>query len=368
VSYYSSLYTLSILLDNTSTLASELKEFYYNSVATKLYEGAPSRTGLRSQPWPSAAIDHMLATRNADIEPPPEYCLFVLSKYPAATVVEVGQTADTSGYASDLRVSGGKAYAADKIGMQVYNVSVPSAPVKSEFLDTPGTPPGIDTDGSYAFLASGLPLFQVVDLRLPGAMSVEATAPGGFEPRARKRVRRERQVGAFRYPTRLPDERQLPGSGAVPALSGPYLLWLRHRRSRPDVSGSPLCQLGRTHFSYLGGWRSRETASTLPPAADCVDVSNPAQPVGVGIFDSAGGGMQDVELRGTRAYTTDGAYFQPNSLKVLDVSQPAIPASVGSGLGSGMIVGYLSLYGDWAFVSDEGFGMGGPRQPGSAPP
>ncbi|OHD19959.1 MAG: hypothetical protein A2064_13540 [Spirochaetes bacterium GWB1_66_5] len=364
---------------NTSTSANELREFYYYNLGAsqKLFEYR-TFTDPDYNPNLLAVSDdyvYLLATRNADIEPPPEYCLFVVGKYPL-NLTEVGQTADTSGYASDLRISGGKAYAADKIGMQVYGVSTPSAPVKSEFLDTPGTPGGIDTDGSYAFLASGLPLFQVVDLRLPGSMSVEGSysSAGGLKGLA---VRGDIVYAAGTAALQLIDigDPTLPpdaglGSytitGAVDvALSGPYAFVAAGVNGLTVVdvsnSGSPAFVGSVAPISsYLervaikGDYLYAASGSGL----QVYDVSNPAQPVGIGIYDSAGGGMQDVELRGERAYTTDGAYFQPNSLKVLDVSQPAIPASVGSGLGSGMIIGYLSLYGDWAFVSDQGPGLG----------
>jgi hypothetical protein len=378
VSYFSATYTFIYLtVDNTSTLGNELREFYYYNPGPtqKLYEW---RTFTDPDYDPNlVAISgdyvYMLATKNYDIEPPSEYCLFVLSKYPSA-LAGVGQSADSSGYVADLRLSGGKAYAVDQIGLQVYNVSSPSAPAKSEFLDTPGTPGGIDTNGSYAFLASGLALFQVVDLRLPGSLSVAGSygGAGGLKGLA---VRGNTVYAAGTAALQLIDigNPALPaGLGSFPvsgsvdvALSGPYAFVAAGTGGIKVVdvsnSGSPAFVGSVAPISsYLervaikGDYLYAASGSGL----QVYDVSNPAQPVGIGIFDSMGGGMQDVELRGERAYTTDGAYLQPNSLKVLDVSQPAIPASVGSGLGSGMTISYLSLYGGWAFVSDQGYGMG----------
>jgi len=358
---------------DTSTNARELREYYHSGSTITFWHSFSDADYDPDVVALSGDYAYLLATKNYDIEPPSEYALIALRKYPLS-FGEAGRSADSSGYVSDLRISGTKAYAADKIGMQVYDVSNPSSPAKSEFLDTPGTPPGIDTDGSYAFLASGLALFQVVDLRLPGAMSVEGAyglAGGLMGLAVRGNVVYAAGTGTLQriniqYPDSPAGLSSFPVSGAVDvALSGPYAFVAAGTGGLTiaDVSGT-----GTPIFvgsvapisSYLervaikGDYLYAASGSGL----QVYDVSNPAQPVGIGIFDSAGGGMQDVELRGQRAYTTDGAYFQPNSLKVLDVSQPAIPASVGSGLGSGMIIGYLSLYGDWAFVSDQGPGMG----------
>ena len=83
------------------------------------------------------------------------------------------------------------------------------------------------------------------------------------------------------------------------------------------------------------------------------DIADPEQPVGIAFYDSDGGGINGVAVRGTYLYITDGAYFQPNSMKILDISDPVVPAFVGEAVTSGMTVKDVSLFGNYAFVTDE---------------
>ena len=383
VSYYSGLGGLYsfiyVTATNSTTSDNELKEFYYFSTDNRIYEYR-SFTDPNYNPnlvAVSGSYVYLLQTRNTDLEPPPEYNMVILSKYPSA-FAEVGRTADTSGYASDLRVSGGKAYAVDAIGMQVYSVATPTAPAKSEFLDTPGNPSGVDTNGSYAFLASGLSLFQVVDLRLPGAMSVAGTyaasglygmavrdnyvyAAAASPPSARL------QVLNIANPASPSPVGSLAITGATDvALSGPYAFVTAGTGGLKVVDiSNPLAPSLLSSANPISSYLERVEVKgdyafvAAGTGVQVYDISDPTQPpVGIGIFDSDGGGMQDVKVRGSRIYVTDGAYFQPNSFKVLNVGQPSVPGLDGKGLTAGMIVGYLALSGDWAFISDAGPGMG----------
>jgi hypothetical protein len=77
----------------------------------------------------------------------------------------------------------------------------------------------------------------------------------------------------------------------------------------------------------------------------------------MGFFDTDGGGMKDVLIRGDTAYVAQGAYFQPNSLTVLNISNPQIPVLKGKS-SFGMTLSSLSIYGDYAYVGNYFPGMG----------
>lgn len=246
----------------------------------------------------SGTYVYLIGKRNVDVEPPDENALIVLSKYPSS-LAKVGQSNEISGYAADVRVIGGRAYVVDNIGFHIYDVGDPTDPGIIDYLNTPGSPTGVDASGAYAFIASGILLFQTVDLTLPTSLTEVATYDSG-------------------------------GSGA----------W---------------------GVAVRGDYAYASASSGL----QIFDVSDPDNPFWVGLHDSAGGGMHDVDIRGNTVYTTDGAYFQPNSLKLVDVSDPENPALITKALNfvapsshSTMAAHGVSLYGDYAYVTDN-FPSGG---------
>jgi hypothetical protein len=314
---------------------------------------------------------YVLGMAKTMMEPPPGFVLQVLSKYPAASTTKVGESASSNGFIADLNVGGTLISAADGLGLRLYDVSTPTAPVMKHFWNTPGSSTGAVSDGSYGYVTSGSLGFQAVDLHLPttlqitgtyAAASVAASAVRAAYAYAAVSSGSPRlQVIDISSPA-TPEERgslSLSTPVAV-CLSGNYAFLANGSAGfsivdisnplAPTLAGSAPAIFGDTvRIAVKGDFACLASRWGL----QIFDISDPLNPVGVGYSDSDGGGMWDVAIRGHHAYVTDGAYFQPNSLKVIDISNPEVPVVVGKGLSGGMQNHGVALFSDYAFVTDN---------------
>jgi len=75
---------------------------------------------------------------------------------------------DTSGYAKGVNVAGNYAYVADGLsGLQVMDITDPTAPVIVGSVDTSGYAKGVNVAGNYAYVADGYSGLQVMDITDP---------------------------------------------------------------------------------------------------------------------------------------------------------------------------------------------------------
>ncbi len=320
----------------------------------------------------SGTYVYALANYQADLEPPPEYSLFMLNRYPS-TFTLAGKTAsDQSGNVADLRYDAatGKVHVVDGIGIKSYDVATPSAIMLDESINTPGSPTGIALMGDYAMVGTGTRSFQTFDLRSPVALSQKA----GFNPGSGRTgiVARGNRIYAVGnnllniINTSNPEAAltslvQVTVAGATDvAVSGNYafiaagsnglkIVDLTSEAS-PAVIASVLPAAGTLSAVVVKGGHVYCTGSG---SLEIFDISDPTSPLWEGFIDSEGMGMQDVAIRGSRVYVTDGSYFQPNSLKIVDVSDPTRPTLLARAVTGAIIIGPVRVNDKYAFVGDS---------------
>ncbi len=323
---------------------------------------------------PSTSSDsvYSIGSVKAYLEPPPPYALRIFNQTVDIPGV-VGTAAPGKGFIQDIVVRGTKAYAADGIGLQAFDVSNPAAPTLEAFWNTPGTSYGIDVDttGTTAFVASFTLGMHTVDLKLPLTLATRSKYTGGAGTYTYDvALRGDLAVAAISHvgQQRLqlidianPASPQTLGALGLNwpqavALSGDYAFAVDNDGLEViDIgnTGSPSLLATAAAVATMGRIAIRgDYAYVAGGGLQIYDISDPLHPFAVGFYDSDGGGIQDVALRGGYAYVTDGAYFQPNSLKVLDVTDPANPTLVGKGATGAVIVNSVSLAGDYAFLTD----------------
>jgi hypothetical protein len=212
----------------------------------------------------------------------------------------LGQTAPLPGIVSSVAVAGGYAYVgAERAGLRVIDVSLPSAPVEVGFYHTPGIARGVaagsaalrdGTAGGYVYVAAGEAGLRVVDVSTPLA-PVEV----GF------------------YDT-------------------PGWAW------GVAVQSAALRDSTAADYAYVADHTGLRV----------VDVSTPSAPAEVGFYDTPGE-ARDVAVAGQYAYVAD-AGDAAAGLRVVDVSTPSAPVEVGAltGWGSAYAVG---IAGEYAFVA-----------------
>jgi len=332
---------------------------------------------------PSASSDYVYSIGLAKgmIEPPPGYVLRIFNQTSDNPPSVVGTSAPSQGDVRDVTLRGTKVYAADGIGVQVFDVSVPASPTFGAFWNTPGTPYGIDVDagGTTAFAASGTLGLHSVDLSTPLSPQAKSKYTTNANYTYDVAIRGQMAVAAISNPGVGLQRLQLlnvsnPAApaplgslgltwpGAV-ALSGDYAFVL-------DNGGLEVIDISNTSLPVLRG-TATPTASmeritvrgdyayVAGAGFQIYDISDPTHPFAVGFFDSGGGGVHDVELRGSNAYISDGTMFQSNNcLKILDISNPANPFEVGRSATSAITPDSVCLYGDYAFMSDSMPGQG----------
>jgi len=326
----------------------------------------------------SGTYVYALATERFYLEPPPGFRLLILGRYPALLAL-AGVSADneTWGYPADLRhdTATGKLHVVDGIGLKSFDVSIPSTIVLDESLNTPGSPTGIALLGDYAVIGTGTRSFQTFDLRSPVAPSQKAGyAPGRGYSAVAVRGNRAYAAGSDQFSllsilnpeVALPSLGQVSIPGAVDvAVSGSYAFIAAGANglkvvdmsieATPSLIGSALPVAGSLNaVAVKGDYVFCAGSNSL----DIFDISTPSNPVWMGFTDSEGMGMHGVALRGNRAFVTDGSYFQPNSLKILDVSDITNPILIAKAATSVAIIGSIHVNAQYAFVADSITGSG----------
>ncbi len=84
-----------------------------------------------------------------------------------------------------------------------------------------------------------------------------------------------------------------------------------------------------------------------------LDITNPAAPVGVGVYDGPGENITDVQVSNAYAYITD----EREGVRILDISDPADPVEIGGYRVSSAqewFYNNITLQGDYAYVSNRG--------------
>ncbi|MBL8967873.1 MAG: hypothetical protein JNG85_12775, partial [Spirochaetaceae bacterium] len=250
-----------------------------------------------------------------------------------------------------------------------------------ENLNTQGSPTGIFATASTLFVASGINLLQTIDIAAPATLTTTASATpvtSGLAPRGRYAYATtgsgagavlrvydlvNPEVGAGALPS-VAVSAAIPFANKV-ALSGNYAFVTTSQGKLQVVDiTNPLAPVLRgTGSSPSGSLNGLVVRGDYAYCAGSLgflifDVADPDLPVLPALLDAEGLSMIDVAIRGDRAYVTDGQYFQPNSLKIVDIGDPRNPALVAKALTGAAIITGVELSGKWAFVTDGMPGAG----------
>ena len=339
-------------------------DYYSNFVAVK-----PITTATDSV--------YVLGQAKFYLEPPPPYVLMAVR---ISDLFKQGESAYERGYVADVNLDslGTTAYAADGIRLLSYDLSTPTTPVKGEASNIPGAPTGAASNGPYVFAAAGALGFHLVNAGLPYPPTIASDNPldilAGIGIAVRgttvfMSVGAPSTPGIQAYDVSDPEAPVMLGftplaSPGELVISGSYAFVANGSTLKVlDISNPALAlPVVGTADSRYGSMSSIAVSGDLifltGSAFQCFDIADPTNPLYRGIHDSDGGSVNGVAGRGRMAYVAEGAYFQPNSLKLLDLSNPTVPVLVGEAVTSGMTVESVTLEGPWAFVTDSFPDMG----------
>lgn len=209
----------------------------------------------------------------------------------------------TTGYAKAIHVSGNYAYVAGG-DLEVFDVSNPTAPVRGGIVDTYGTSTCIYVSGNYAYLGAGSRGLQVIDVSDPSS----------------------------------------------PALVGEYPV--THDQEAIFVRGKYAYFL---HSQYLPGRHTNDAGiqGTNTAYLTILDISNPASPTKVRWYQVEywWWEVSDIYVKGDYAYLLGNV-----DLRILDISDPANPFRVGKYETGGNSV-FIDASGDYAYVAAGGEGL-----------
>jgi len=212
---------------------------------------------------------------------------------------------ETPGYAQDVYVSGSYAYVADKTALQVIDVSSPSNPREMGSY-TAVLARGVHVSGSYAYLAD-INALSVIDVSVPSNPQKAASCDCDRNPGDVYVSGSYAYVGTYSW--------DWGGGVQVVDISNPLEpqalgVCTTSSVSRVHVSGS---------YAYLATGLSEMDAGGLA----IVDVSNPSNPQVVAGHETHGM-SKDVYVSDSYAYVAD----EVGGLRVVDVSNPAAPYEV----------------------------------------
>ena len=242
-------------------------------------------------------------------------------------------------FGNPVVVCGDFAYVANRSdGLRIFDISTPSNPSVAGVCDTVDAPYGITIYGNYAYGvdSSG---FWIIDISSPSVPS---------------------QIGYLDIPW---DTRDVAVSGTYAYVSGYQYVSSEPRLclgvidvSDPftlDLVGSYVCSSQSSHYggvvlsgnyAYLALY---DYSSGFPKAGlKIIDVSNPLIPAEAGSYASAGSGTAfNVKVR------SNYAFLSGSELRIIDISNPASPNEAFSYLYSCQ---ELALSGDYAYLGAAG--------------
>ncbi len=256
---------------------------------------------------------------------------------------------DTTGRAFWLQVQGSRAYVADDSdGLQILDVSNPAAPRRlGSYQSGRYYARGIQVVGDVAYLADGPGGLQILDVSNPAAPKRLGDYYSGFGALG------VQVVGKLAYLA------QVSGGGLrILEVSNPATPILVGSFATGTEPGSPwerLLVLGVQVVDNLAFLASG------PSGLQILDVGNPAMPkwLGSALDRDVIGGAREVQVVGTVAYVADDM----TGLQVVDVSNPAAPMWLGGYNTSGRAYSVqvktnrLHAMENLVYVADEAAGL-----------
>ena len=273
---------------------------------------------------------------------------------------------DTPYLVYDIAILGNYAYVVTASeGLQIINISDPSAPVIVGSLDTPGAAYNITVSGDYAYVRDDSEGLQIVDVSDPstpaiiGSLALDylydtivlgnyaylATGSNGLK------------IVDISNPTTPVVVGAMDTSGAYNvAVSGNYAYISADFDTDIEVvdisdPAKPFIVASVSIYSY---WASMAISGNYLYAgfnerSSVIDISDPTAPVIVGSWRMSY--VRDIAISGNYAYVATGT-----GIEVIDVSDPTSPSPVYNGtvtIGVGTGYSDVALSGEYAYVSGE---------------
>ena len=272
--------------------------------------------------------------------------------------------ADSLGVGGLSFVSGSNAFYAFPGGMEIFNVSSPTAAVAEGVIyDGEGLPPllhypvSVSVAGNYAYVASqGSDALEIVDVSTPaspvhaGGISASLSDPFPIQPSS------VYVSGNYAYLTDYGGYSGIKGGIEIVDVTNPAAPV--YKGNLQDGSGGAL--LNYPNSVFVSG-NYAYVASFASNALEIVDVTNPAAPVHKSSLTNGTGGALLSEpwcvfVSGNYAYVASRA---SNALEIVNISNPAAPVHAGSlsdGTGGALLSAPVSVYvlGTHAYVASQG--------------
>jgi hypothetical protein len=236
-------------------------------------------------------------------------------------------TFNTSGTSFGVYTLGKYSYVADDTaGLQIIDVSVPTAPTLVSTYSTGGVSIyGTFATGKYAYIV-GSSLFRILDVSNP----TNPTLVGSYN------------TGGTTYEVSVSGKYAYLSAGA----NGLLIIDISNP-AQPTLAGTYNLAASYGHF-LSGNYAYLANQST---GLQIVDISNPAAPALVGTANTSGTAY-NVYVSGKYAYVADGA----SGLQVIDVANPASPSIVGVYDTAGTAY-EVQIAGRYAYIADYGGGL-----------
>ncbi len=246
------------------------------------------------------------------------------------TAPTLAGTYNTPGIAYDVYVASNFAYVAnDSSGLRIIDVSNPAAPTLTGTYDTPGNSRGVHVVGNFAYIADYTFGLQIINV----SNSTAPTLTGTYDtPGSAYRVH---VVGNFAHVADGNFGLQIidVSNPAVPTLAGTY-----------NTQGIAYGVHVSGNFAYVADGSS---------GLRIINVSNPAAPTLTGTYDTPGSAF-GVHVLGNLAYVADYTF----GLQIIDVSNPASPTLTGNYDTLGLSFAYdVHVANNFAYMGDSTSGV-----------
>jgi hypothetical protein len=100
------------------------------------------------------------------------------------------------------------------------------------------------------------------------------------------------------------------------------------------------------NYAYMG----------VGPRLVVLDITSPGQPVVIGQTEVISNSITDIEISGSYAYVTEGTYHSSGGLRIIDISNPVQPHTVGFYATPFRSLN-LAMVGNYAYVAAESYGL-----------
>jgi hypothetical protein len=277
---------------------------------------------------------------------------------------------DTPGGAGDVFVDGDHAFLADGVaGLQVINITDPTAPTLVGSYTTPDLAYGVYVDGDHAFVAAdgaGLLVIDISDPTVPTLAGSYDTSGLSFDVfvSGNHAFVADGSSGLTVIDITFPTAPTLAGSYDTPSSATAVVVAGDYAFVADGGSGLQVVDISDpTAPTLAGSYDTPDYAYGLDIGGDhvfvadyatgllVIDISDPTAPTLAGSYDTPGNARQ-VRVSGNRAYLADHLY----GLQILDISDPAAPVSAGTYDTPATALG-VDVAGEHAFVADGGSGL-----------